>query len=218
MVGDNPNGHRDPEAAPGTENSTARLARILAPIGAELPAKIAPQLLAEFGSIGGIIDASEEHLRRLLGQNHRLVDAFLVCRSLLIEGLKEEVRRAPLRPDDLKLHRYLIAKIGASRDEKIIALFGNANREFICSDLIAQGDEASIKLSARRLFSRALALDARCLILAHNHPSGCAEPSRQDVKATLSIGKQALDLNIHLLDHVVVSRTKATSMLQRGLL
>jgi DNA repair protein RadC len=70
----------------------------------------------------------------------------------------------------------------------------------------------------REVVRRAMALNAAAVILAHNHPSGLAEPSRADEYLTQSL-KSALGLvDVRVLDHLVVGRGQVVSMAERGLL
>ena len=70
----------------------------------------------------------------------------------------------------------------------------------------------------REVVVRALALNAASVVLAHNHPSGTAQPSRADEALTQTL-KAALGLvDVRVLDHFVVTSTEAVSMAERGLL
>jgi DNA repair protein RadC len=64
---------------------------------------------------------------------------------------------------------------------------------------------------------RALALNAGAVILAHNHPSGLAEPSRADEYLTQSLKNALALVDVRVLDHLVVGRGQVTSMAERGL-
>jgi DNA repair protein RadC len=65
---------------------------------------------------------------------------------------------------------------------------------------------------------RALADNVSALILAHNHPSGVAEPSEADCSITLKLSKALMWVELRLLDHVVVGGQHVTSMAERGLI
>lgn len=70
----------------------------------------------------------------------------------------------------------------------------------------------------REVVVRALAHHAAAVVLAHNHPSGCAEPSRADELLTQQL-KAALQLvDVRVLDHVIVAAGQALSLAERGLL
>jgi DNA repair protein RadC len=65
---------------------------------------------------------------------------------------------------------------------------------------------------------RALSLNAAAVILAHNHPSGVAEPSRADELLTQSLRSALALVDIRVLDHIVIAGSSATSFAERGLL
>ena len=70
----------------------------------------------------------------------------------------------------------------------------------------------------REVVKRALALNAGAVVLAHNHPSGAAEPSRADELITQAL-RQALQLvDVKVIDHVIVGRAGTMSFAERGLL
>ena len=70
----------------------------------------------------------------------------------------------------------------------------------------------------REVLKRALALNAAALILAHNHPSGVAEPSRADEFLTQSLKSALAMVDVRVLDHFVVGRESVVSFAERGLL
>ncbi|MCG8428945.1 MAG: hypothetical protein MI754_16440, partial [Chromatiales bacterium] len=65
---------------------------------------------------------------------------------------------------------------------------------------------------------RALDFNAAAIILAHNHPSGVAEPSRADEKLTQSLKSLLAQVDIRLLDHVIIGAGEMTSLAERGLI
>jgi DNA repair protein RadC len=65
---------------------------------------------------------------------------------------------------------------------------------------------------------RAMSLNAGAVILAHNHPSGLAEPSRADEYLTASLKGALALVDVRVLDHLVVGRGQVVSMAERGLL
>ena len=68
------------------------------------------------------------------------------------------------------------------------------------------------------MVKRALSLNAAAVILAHNHPSGVAEPSRADEFLTQSLRSALALVDIRVLDHIVIAGSNATSFAERGLL
>jgi len=74
----------------------------------------------------------------------------------------------------------------------------------------------SCSVYPRQVIAAALELNAAALVLAHNHPSGVAEPSRADVEITKKIQEAAKHMNIRVLDHLVCAETYAVSLAERG--
>ena len=70
----------------------------------------------------------------------------------------------------------------------------------------------------REVVKRALAKNAAAVVLAHNHPSGAAEPSRADEFLTQSIKSALALVDVRVLDHLVVGHTEVVSFAERGLL
>lgn len=208
----------DCEPAKGTEASVLALGAILSPLADQLPPAAPHELLREFGSISGITNASEAQLRRLLGQQNPLVDTLMVCRNLIDAALQEQIERSPLDPLDTKMRQYLAIQLGLCRHERMVAIFGDSRGHFITIETVAKGGVDRVAVSSRLLFARAMSLDARFLILAHNHPSGCANPSQEDVLATQDVGRLGESLGVSLIDHLIIARGQVISMRDRGLL
>jgi DNA repair protein RadC len=81
-----------------------------------------------------------------------------------------------------------------------------------------QGTLTQTSVYPREVLKRALALNAGAVILAHNHPSGVAEPSRADEFLTSTLKNALALVDVRVLDHLVVGRGVVVSMAERGLL
>nr|WP_282099713.1 JAB domain-containing protein [Qipengyuania qiaonensis] len=112
----------------------------------------------------------------------------------------------------------MLETMGGLGRERMIAIFADDAGFVISEEVIADGLEGRIHVSPRILFGRALSLDARRMLIAHNHPSGSAEPSASDISQTREIISQAERLGVMLIDHLVVGRGQVVSMRGRGLI
>lgn len=102
--------------------------------------------------------------------------------------------------------------------ELFVALFLDSQNRLIACEELFRGTLAQTSVSPREVVKAALRLNATEVILAHNHPSGVAEPSRADELLTAAL-KQALALvDVRTVDHFVVAGTTAVSFAERGLL
>ncbi|MGB5624285.1 MAG: JAB domain-containing protein, partial [Woeseiaceae bacterium] len=97
-------------------------------------------------------------------------------------------------------------------------LFLDNRHQVLAFDALFRGTIDGTSVYPREVVKEALAINAAAVILAHNHPSGVAEPSQADERITLRL-KSALDLvDIRLLDHLIIGNGKATSLARRGLI
>ena len=113
---------------------------------------------------------------------------------------------------------FLQARFRHLGHELFCVLYLDNRHRVLCFAELFRGTIDATSVYPREVVKEALAVNAAAVILAHNHPSGVAEPSQADERITRRI-KAALELvDIRLLDHFVVGDASATSMASRGLL
>ena len=120
--------------------------------------------------------------------------------------------------DSASYGAYLLPYFYGARDEMLYLLcLDGAGRVLGCRKL-GQGGANSAEVPVRRMVQEALSLNATGVVLAHNHPSGIALPSKEDVELTLRL-RDALELmSLTLLDHIVVAEDDFVSMRDSGFL
>jgi len=105
-----------------------------------------------------------------------------------------------------------------SRTETAIALFLDGESDVLSTQHHASNRTDLVNVSIRSIVVMALQVDARFLLLAHNHPSSRPEPSRQDLRFTRRLFMTLDAIGVRLLDHLIVCPTGWTSFRERGLL
>jgi DNA repair protein RadC len=108
------------------------------------------------------------------------------------------------------------ALAGLPHEELHVALLDAEMRLLKRTTIPGGGD--SVELPLRALMTEALALDARCLVIAHNHPCGDPTPSQADKAVTRRLAEIAGALEIRLLDHLVFAGERCASFRDMGLL
>ena len=211
-------GRRDfPQRSPAAVQ-TDHLAALLAPLsGSEAP-NHAAALLARFGSICAVAAAPRRELAEVFGKRSPLPDHIAAIRRLLHAGLREQVVRKPLNPDDPDLLRFVVAHFSGLRHEEMLALFGDAEGRFLDHQTLAAGSVQGMAFERPVLFRHAAALGARQIVLAHNHPSGRAAASADDIASTRRVASDCELLGIVLRDHLIVGGNSVFSMKRAGLL
>ena len=113
---------------------------------------------------------------------------------------------------------FLLAKMRHLGHELFCCLFLDNRHRILRFDEMFRGTIDGTSVYPREVVKEALSVNAAAVILAHNHPSGVAEPSQADERITLRL-KSALELvDIRLLDHLIIGDGKTTSLASRGLI
>lgn len=100
--------------------------------------------------------------------------------------------------------------------ERFHAVFLDARQAYLADASMGVERITALTLRMRDLFSKALAVGARGLIVAHNHPSGDCRPSRSDILATHRLKEVAIALDIELIDHLILTENAVYSMRAGG--
>lgn len=108
-------------------------------------------------------------------------------------------------------------RLGNEVREHFEAAFLDTQHRLISVERLFSGSVDSAEVRPRIVVQRALALNAAAVLLAHNHPSGDAEPSAADRAVTAQLRSVLRVVDVRLLDHFVVTASQAVSMAARGL-
>lgn len=181
--------------------------------------QLAQDLLDGFGGINGLLHAGLDDLRRIKGlggsaKRSNLAAVLELARRAMAQGLKE--RELFESPDAVK--HYVQLQLAAKPHEVFAALFLDAHHRLIALEELFRGTLTQTSVYPREVVTRALHHRAAALILAHNHPSGCVEPSRADEALTHTLRAALALIDVRVLDHVIVAPGQALSMAERGLI
>ena len=179
---------------------------------------IARSLLRRFGGLRAMLHASDSDLLACRGIGRARLRALQalpeLARRYFVDSLP--VGQAIQSPADTET--YLTAQLRLVGHELFCCLYLDNRHRVLGFEPLFRGTIDGTSVYPREVVKEALAINAAAVILAHNHPSGVAEPSQADERITRRL-KAALDLvDIRLLDHFVVGDGSATSLAQRGLI
>ena len=132
-------------------------------------------------------------------------DAFDVASREVLVGCALDV-------GDRAFQGYLSRRIGLRREECVLVLYLNHEGIFLAEDFFAGLRCHASSIPARQAVRRAFDLDARRIVLVHNHPSGNPAPSQEDIAATREFRRLLAMVEIVLDDHCIVAGRKVTSM------
>ena len=177
---------------------------------------IAHALLERFGSLSQVLDAPIGELAKVPGMGESAA-TFLSLTTAV--GRYYQVDRAmnvEILTSIEQCGRYLVPFFYGRRNETVFLLCLDAKCKVLCCKEIGEGSVNSAGVPIRRIVETALGVNATTVILAHNHPSGIAVPSGEDVIATHRVAAALRTVDIVLADHIVVAEEDFVSMVQSG--
>jgi len=138
--------------------------------------------------------------------------------SAALRILAERLVRSSALLDPRTTRQYVALRFAGVEHEVFTCIFLDSRARVIACEELFRGTIDGANVHPREVVKRALAHNCSSVILAHNHPSGVAEPSQADELITRRL-KATLDLvDIRLLDHLVIGGNVIESMAERGLL
>jgi len=146
----------------------------------------------------------------------RVSDEVLIDAALKI--LADQLVRGDLLESPSATRRYLALRFSSLEHEVFCCLFLDNRHRLIACDELFRGTIDGASVHPREVVKRALAHNAAAVILAHNHPSGVAEPSQADELITLRLKDALAFVDIRVIDHVIVAGAKVVSLAERGVL
>ncbi|MGL4996195.1 MAG: RadC family protein [Deefgea sp.] len=198
--------------------SDAELLAIFLRVG--IPGKsavdLARDLLLHFGSLQALFQAKLSDFDTINGVGSakyaQLQSVLEMSRRAIIEQLK--VRDSFTNPAAVK--DFLQLRLRGLNHEEFHGLFLDNSYKLIAAEKLFSGTLAETRVYPRELARRALEHNAAALIVAHNHPSGCAEASPADLLLTRQLQHALELLDIKLLDHFIVAGHTVVSLAELG--
>ena len=177
---------------------------------------IAHSLLDHFGSLTAVLEATPEELQKVPGIGKNAA-AFLTLIPQV--GRYYQIKRA--EPGDIlrtieQCGNYLVPYFYGREHETVFLLCLDAKCKVLGCKEVGEGSVNSAAVPIRRIVEIALGANATSVILAHNHPSGLAIPSGEDVQTTRRLAAALDAVEIVLSDHIVVAEDDFVSMVQSG--
>jgi len=180
--------------------------------------QLAQSLLDRFGGIAGLLQADVAALSAVKGlgpaKRAELAAVLEMARRVLVQQLVER----PVFDSPTRVKDYLALQMRHLGHEVFAVLFVDSQHRLLAFEILFRGSLTQTSVHPREVVKRALALNAAAVVLAHNHPSGVAEPSRADEFLTQNLRASLALVDVRVLDHMVVGATTVLSFAERGLL
>lgn len=177
---------------------------------------IAHELINHFGSLAQVLDAPVEELEKVegIGPNAALLLSLItaLARFYLVSRTEKQTILNSLEACGQYLKPYFLGR----RVEVVYLLCLDAKCKVLSCREVGEGSVNSANVSIRRIVELALSQNASSVVLAHNHPSGLALPSEEDVSTTRRVAAALSMVDIPLVDHIIVADDDYVSLVQSG--
>ncbi len=179
---------------------------------------IAKDLIAQFGSLAGVLNADPAALQRVKGVGRTSAAALKSVATAARRMARSEVSAKPVLGSWQALLDYLAIDMAHLTVERVRVLYLDTKNRLIDDHHVGDGSIDEAAIHPREVIRRAMDVGASALILVHNHPSGNPEPSRADIQITQRIAEAGRLLGVTLHDHVIVGREGHVSLRAKGLI
>ena len=179
---------------------------------------LARRLLRRFGGLRSVLHAEAAELNAVRGVGRSRSAIILAMPELARRYFEDSLPAGETIRSPADTEAFLQARMRHLGHELFCCLYLDNRHRVLRFDEMFRGTIDGTSVYPREVVKEALEVNAAAVILAHNHPSGVAEPSQADERITRRL-KSALELvDIRLLDHLIIGDGKSTSMASRGLL
>lgn len=177
---------------------------------------IAKRLLKVFGTLAGVFDAPLAELKQIEGMGERGAVFLTLVRQVEVRYLASDLPGKSVfdRPEKVKAHlRLLVQGRGM---ECFGAIFTDQQNRHVATQILFEGTVDRAAVYPRNLMKRALELDAKGMIIFHNHPGGTPRASDEDIQLTKRMAEAGAPLDIKVLDHFLIAGTEVLSFKEKG--
>jgi DNA repair protein RadC len=168
------------------------------------------------GSLRVLLELPRHELTGLAGLGHARYAVLQASLELSRRYFRSRMERVGPIADPGAARHYLAARFKGERREVFACLFLDTRHHVIACEALFSGTLDAATVHPREVVRRALELNAGAVILAHNHPSGVAEPSQADHALTRRLRDALALVEIRVVDHLVVGDDEVTSFAERG--
>ena len=180
--------------------------------------QLAQSVIDQFGGYAGLLHAQAADLKGIKGLGPAKRAELAAVIEMARRALAQKLAAAPVFDSPQAVKDYLQLHLGSLPHEVFAVLFLDSQHKLLGLERLFTGTLGQTSVYPREVVKRALARNAGAVILAHNHPSGVAEPSRADEFLTQTLKNALALVDVRVIDHLVIGQGQVVSFAERGLL
>ncbi len=166
---------------------------------------IAHRLMQRFGSLSGVLDAPVQELTEVEGIGKNAACYLKLFSQVARVYFNDKLKDGIVLDTAEKVGEYLIPKYVGIMHEMVLLVCLDSKGKVLSCTAVMEGTINATQVSVRKIVETAVRNNAASVILSHNHPSGLAIPSRDDIATTKKIEQALALINVTLVDHIIVA-------------
>lgn len=179
--------------------------------------QLANQLLSHFGGLDNLVDATAAELCQVKGIGQAKALQLQAALGLAKRILKKDVPYRPRIDTPLQAYSLLKDPYSFAKQEHFIVILQDVKSFLISVEVVAIGTLDETLVHPREVFYPAIRHKAASIVIAHNHPSGDPDPSKEDLIVTEQLCRAGRLMSIPVVDHVILGAERYVSLRQQGL-
>ena len=182
--------------------------------------EIASQILSSKENPDGLVGLNSLSIQELAG-----MEGVGRVKAIVLKACMELGRRSMMSYSINQRIRFLTSEIAEGyfeekmaflETEEVHVVFVDNQQGLISHEVLCRGSVNGVGICFRELFRMAVRVNAKGLIIAHNHPGGDPTPSEEDIETTKRLQTSGLLIGVHVIDHIIIGRGISFSMLKNG--
>ncbi len=165
----------------------------------------AHRLMERFGSFSAVLDAPVDELATVKGMGESAALYLRLYAQVARAYYNDRLKTGVVLDDPEKVGEYLVPKYIGVCNELVLLVCLDAKGKVLSCTEVMEGTVNATQVSVRRIVETAVRSNATSVILSHNHPSGLALPSREDLTTTAKIQRALSLVGVTLVDHIIVA-------------
>lgn len=177
---------------------------------------LAHELIDHFGSLAGILDATPEELQKVKGVGEHAAVLFKAVKEFSGRYLTVRTQVDDIARNARDYYALLRPYFFGARNEMLCLLCLDGKHKVLGIRRLGEGNVNAVNVTTRLIAEAALSLNASAVVLAHNHVSGIAFPSDEDIATTNSLAPILNTLGVALVDHLIFVDDDMVSLRDSG--
>lgn len=179
---------------------------------------LARDLIQQFDGLPGLLAASQPEVAQIKGLGPAKYAQLQAILELARRAIGAGLQRDTVLNSPERVRQFLQLQLAGREHEVFVVLYLDAQNRLLREQELFRGTLTQTSVHPREVVKQALRFNAAAVILAHNHPSGVAEPSRADELLTRALREALALVDVRVHDHLIVAGPATVSFAERGLL